>query len=66
MLGWVRLVGGIVKLANKFMPSRDERAGRAKAERDQYATKQETLARMQDVSAGDKSGTVDDLRRGKF
>jgi len=69
-MGWfggiISLAGGAVKLINKFVPSREEKAGKAMAERDQLERNADARKKMDDVESSDESDTVDRLRDGDF
>ena len=70
MAGIFSLVAGIfnkgLELVNKFVPSRDEQAGRAKAERDQAKEALDARDKMDAVDPADSRTTRKRLRKGEF
>lgn len=69
-MAWWTAIFGIadksLELVNKWVPSREEKAGAAMAERKQLKETADAKKRMEDVKPSDESDTVDRLRDGEF
>ncbi len=62
----VKMASGLVTLTNKFIPSREEKAGKAMAERDNMKESASAKERIDAVKPSTKRGAIDRLRKGKF